>query len=130
MQDNTTGFLKHFWPMLPSLPWLVAAGVVALICAWLRFDLIEPLARSAACATEPAQVVCQIRSGLIELFQAERVGWAALLVSLVALLTQSRWLSGIGLLTGSAALILYSVEPGAAAVLLASMLLLRRGSSA
>ena len=104
--------------------------VVALACAWMRFELIEPLARAAACAAAPDTVLCQLRAGVIGLFQGERMGWAALGVAVLAALLGWRWLAGVALLGGAAALMLYSVEPGAVAALLATLLLLRRGSNA
>lgn len=117
------------WLVYPSLIWLVLAVVVASICLWLRLDLIEPLSRTAQCTANPDQLVCQLRSVLVSLFQGERVGWLALGVSLTGVLLQWRWLVAIGLLTGSAAMMLYSVEPGAAAVLLSTLFLLRSAKS-
>jgi len=113
------------WLVYPPVIWLMLAALVAGVCLWLRLDLIEPLARTAQCAAEPDQFVCQFRSFLVSLFQRERVGWFALGVSVVGVLTRWRWLLGLALLIGSAAMMLYSVEPGAAAVLLATLFLLR-----
>ncbi len=112
----------------PRLSWLLAAAVVALLAAWIRFELVEPLARSAACAADPSVALCQLRAFVVMLFQGERVGWVALLITVLGGLARWRWLTGAGLLIGAAALMLYSVEPAAAAVLLATTLLLRRAS--
>lgn len=116
--------------IFPSLGWLGAAVVVAAACAWMRFELIEPLARAAACTAAPDTALCQLRAAVIALFQGERMGWAALGVALLAALLGWRWLAGMALLGGAAALMLYSVEPGAVAALLATLLLLRRASNA
>ena len=113
------------WLAYPPLIWLSLAVLVASICLWLRLDLIEPLSRTAQCAANPDQIACELRAVLVSTFQGERVGWAALGVALTGVLLQWRWLVVIGLLAGSAAMMLYSVEPGAAAVLLSTLFLLR-----
>ncbi|MFK7966774.1 MAG: hypothetical protein AB8C46_22665 [Burkholderiaceae bacterium] len=117
------------WFARPPLVWLVLATLVACVCLWLRLDLIEPLSRTAQCAANPDQFACDLRAFLVSLFQRERVGWVALGVTLAGVLIQWRWLVGLGLLVGAAAMMLYSVEPGAAAVLVASLFLLRSAKS-
>ena len=112
----------------PRFAWLLAAVLVALFAAWIRFELVEPLARSAACAADPSTALCQLRAIVVALFQGERVGWVALAIAVAGGLMRWHWLAGLALLVGVAALMLYSVEPGAAAVLLASTVLLRRAS--
>lgn len=122
--DANSGWLVH-----PPLIWLFLAVLVAGICLWLRLDLIEPLSRTAQCAANPDQFACDLRSVLVSTFQGERVGWVALGVSLAGVLVRWRWMVAIGLLVGSAAMMLYSVEPGAAAVLLSTLFLLRPAKS-
>lgn len=117
------------WLVHPPIIWLVLAALVAAVCLWLRLDLIEPLSRTAQCVANPDQFVCEFRSLLVSLFQQERVGWVALGISLAGVLLHWRWLVAIGLLTGSAAMMLYSVEPGAASVLLGTLFLLRPAKS-
>ncbi len=117
------------WLARPPLVWLVLATFVACVCLWLRLDLIEPLSRTAQCTANPDQFICDLRAFLVSLFQRERVGWVAFGMAIVGVLIRWRWLVGLGLLVGSAAMMLYSVEPGAAAVLVATLFLLRSTKS-
>ncbi len=113
----------------PAITWLVAAAAVAGLSAWLRFDLLEPLTRTAQCAAAPDLFICQLRAVLIVLVQLERLGWIALAIVVIGLITGLRTIIAAGFLTGAAALMLYSVEPGAVAALLASIVLLRSKGS-
>lgn len=113
----------------PAIGWLAAATAVACLSAWLRFDLVEPLSRTAQCAANPEQFVCQARAVLILLVREERLGWIALVIVLIGTMTGWRSVLAAGFLTAAASLMLYSVEPGAVAVLLASIVLLRSKGS-
>ncbi len=126
MTDNPTSQEPIPWLPMPPLAWLIVTVAVATVAAWTRFELIEPLARSAACAADPGTALCRVRAVVVMLFQGERVGWAALVIALAGSVSGWRWLTGTGMVIGAASLMLYSVEPGAAAVLLASIALLRR----
>lgn len=126
MTDNTSLQTPVPWLPMPPAGWLLITVAVAILAAWTRFELVEPLARSAGCAADPGTALCRVRAVVVMLFQGERVGWAALVIALAGSMSGWRWLTGTGMVIGAASLMLYSVEPGAAAVLLASIALLRR----
>lgn len=128
MTNDTIPHQSTSWLPMPPVGWLLVTVAVAILAAWIRFELVEPLARSAGCAADPGTALCRLRAVVVMLFQGERVGWAALGIALAGSLLGWRWLAGVGMVIGAASLMLYSVEPGAAAVLLASVCLLRRPS--
>ncbi len=116
----------HPWP---PFRWLLAAALVIGASAWLRLHWIEPLAWSAHCASNPDQWLCAARSSMVMLIQHERLGWIALSGMALALFTRWRWLFVTAFLLGAASLMLYSVEPGAVATLVGSLVLLRQSPS-
>lgn len=120
----------------PGPIWLLAAVAVMSGSTWLRFEWIEPLSMAARCAASPQAWPCELRASIVMLIQHERLGWIALAVVIAGLLLRLASMraaayafNGAGFLVGAAALMLYSVEPGAVAVLLASLLLLRPGAA-
>ena len=106
-------------------PWLVAAAAMGGVAMWVRLELVEPLEWALACAPEPHQALCRLRSVTIALFQQQLIGWLATLTALSALVLRRRWLAGAALLIGTVAAVLYAVEPGLFGALLGLLGLLR-----
>lgn len=109
-------FLRAAWPTL----------LVMLAAGLLRYYAIEPEAIAHACQPDPWSGLCGARSALIQLFLGQRIGWAALLVALVALGLRRRWVASLALALAGAGLVLYSPEPSAAALVLSLLVLSRR----
>lgn len=112
------------WPVLVvSGVWLAAGGV--------RYGLIEPQAWSEVCeAARWQSVACVLRTATIESFVAQRVGWVALSLAVLATVTRWRPVAVGALAAGTAALVLYTADLGAPAVLLALLVLARHDEPA
>lgn len=68
-----------------------------------------------------------MRSWIIQSFVHQRIGWLALAIASVAMLTGWRLLAGIALFLACAGLILYTTELCAPAALLALLVFVRGG---
>mgnify|MGYP001225583893 CR=1 FL=1 len=108
--------LRAAWP----------AALVMLVAALLRFLAVEPEEIAHACQPDPWSGLCAARSALIQLFLGQRIGWAALLVAVAALLLRRRALASVALALAGAGLVLYSPEPSAAALVMSVVVLARR----
>ena len=117
------------WPS-----WFAPAAVVpgALVVAHLaRYRLVEPADLTALCATAAwDSPICALRTLVIQIFAAQRLGIAALVMALIAVLTRQRVIALLALATASVGLVLYSTNWSAPAVLLAALALLPRASAA
>ena len=109
-------FLGAAWPAL----------LVALVAGLLRYYAVEPEQIAHACQPDPWSGLCAARSALIQLFLGQRIGWAALLVAVVALVLRRRAVASVALALAGAGLVLYSPEPSAAALVMSLLVLARR----
>lgn len=116
---------------LGALQWAVPLVVLSMLTAYaLRHGLVEPETWAARCDAEPwGGWRCVLRSATVQTFAAQRLGTVALTLSLLATLVRWRWLAAAGLMTGGAALVLYSADLGAPAVLLAGLVLVSSATS-
>ena len=99
--------------------WAVAGGLALAAALAARHVLVEPGAMAQACDAQPWQPGCVVRSLVIQSFIHQRIAWAALGMAIAALLWRSRWLATAAFAIGLAALVLYSADLAAPAVLLA-----------
>jgi hypothetical protein len=116
------------WP-LRALPWLLllAFGFVA---ADLRFHLIESTAIADVCGSGQYSPWCNTRQVLIlgfqhHAFEASVYGVAALMAAAWALWSKQLWIAWLAAVLGVFALQLYCFEPGALALLIGCLRLLR-----
>lgn len=109
-------FLRAAWP----------AVLAMLAAALLRYYAIEPEHIAHACQPDPWSGLCAVRSALVQVFHDQRIGWAALLVAIAALLLRRRLLAVLALALAGAGLVLYSPEPSAAAAVASLLVLARR----
>jgi hypothetical protein len=113
--------------------WLVPVVVLlgALFLATLaRYRLVEPADLTALCdAAVWESPICVLRTVVIESFAAQRLGIAALVFSVLAVLTRQRAIALLALAIASAGLVLYSTDRAAPAALLAALALLPPTSS-
>ncbi|NLD53961.1 MAG: hypothetical protein GX652_04795, partial [Burkholderiaceae bacterium] len=89
--------------LLPLLALVAAAA--------LRFFAIEPSHLGHLCDPAPWSGWCAARTALIMAFRFQEIGWAALLVGIVATFVRRAWLGQLALALGLAGLVLYSYEP-------------------
>ncbi|MEB2319722.1 MAG: hypothetical protein OZ935_13815 [Pseudomonadota bacterium] len=109
-------FLRAAWPAL----------LLMLIAALLRYFAVEPESIAHACQPDPWSGLCGARSALIHAFLGQGIGWAALLVAVVAAILRRRAVASLALALAGAGLVLYSAEPSAAALVLSVLVLARR----
>ena len=123
----------HQRTLLPSpwawgLVWLVLGWALA---SWLRHGLVEPAVLTARCdaivwvqvqASGWAQVdwLCGLRTLTVQAFVNHRLANLALALAVLALLLRLRWLVQAALFASAAALVLYSTDRAALALLLAA----------
>lgn len=106
------------------LPWcgLILVGLGA---AWLRYGLVEQPALADLCTVAAAPAWCPLRQALVLGFLHEAYGVAALAASALALWRRSIVLATLAAALGGFALVLYNFEPGALALLLGCLRLVR-----
>jgi hypothetical protein len=126
--QTTSGGTGAGWP-LRALPWLLllAFGFVA---AGLRFHLIESTAIADLCGSGQYSPWCNTRQLLILGFQhhaydVSAYGTAALISAVLALWSKQVWIAWLAAVLGIFALQLYCFEPGALALLIGCLRLLR-----
>lgn len=111
-----------------ALQWTQALGVVALalvVSASLRHRLIEPAQVAAFCGSAGGgEPMCILRRAVVAMFAEQRLGWAAMLLSLLALWTRRRALGLLAIAVASAGLMLYCTRYAAPAAVLAALALL------
>lgn len=118
-------------PAAWGLFWLFLGWALA---SWLRHGLVEPALLTARCdAIVWSQVwaqgvwsqwasidgACLVRATTVQVFVNHRLATVALAVAVLALVLRRRWVAGVALFLGAAALVLYSTDRGTLAVLLA-----------
>jgi hypothetical protein len=122
---------------MSSAPWLrtvavpLAVALLAIAFASVaRYRLVEPAALTARCDAAPWDGAdCTLRTLTIQVFAAQRLGWTALALGVLATLLRRRALAWAALVAGSAALVLYSAALGAPAALLGALVLVRRAEA-
>jgi hypothetical protein len=111
-------------PLGLALAALAAASVA-------RQGLVEPADLTARCDAAPwSDWVCGMRTLLVQAFIEQRLGWAAVLAGALATLLRWRWLAWLGLVAGSAGLVLYCAGPAAVGALLSVLVCARPPSLA
>jgi len=105
-------------------PWLLIA-LVGLCAAWLRYGLIEQPALADLCSSTQPPAWCPLRQTLVLGFLHEIYGIAAIVAAALSLLRRSRVLAWLAAALGAFALLLYNCEPGALALLVGCLRLVR-----
>jgi hypothetical protein len=116
------------WPRL-ALPWLLLLSF-GLVAAALRYHLIESRDLADLCGSGGDSPWCDARRLLIlgffhRAYDISVYGGVALAVTLIALCSKQIWIAWLAATLGIFALQLYCFEPGAAALLLGCLRLLR-----
>ena len=112
--------------------------VVGFLCAllgwavatWLRHGLVEPALLTVRCDAwvwsplawadwAMLDMTCGLRTLTVQAFLHHRLAHVALVLAVLGGLLRARWMTGAALCLGAAALVLYSADRGALAVLLA-----------
>ena len=106
-----------------------SAGVALALAA--RHGLVEPAGLTAVCDATPwRDLTCALRTSTVQAFIEHRLGGSALALATLATLTRWRAAALAALAAGGAALVLYSAELGAVALLLGGLVCVRPGSTA
>lgn len=113
--------------------WLALLAVAGAAAA-LRYGVIEPSEVGDLCSGSLAPAWCHGRALLVRGFQHHAFGFtvygsAALLAAALALRSTRPWLAWLAAASGAFALELYCFEPGALALLIGCLRLLRLQSS-
>ena len=115
--------------LLRALPWLLLL-VFGCVAAGLRFHLIESTAIADLCGSGQYSPWCNTRQLLILGFQhhaydVSAYGMAALTAAALTLWSKQIWIAWLAAVLGVFALQLYCFEPGALALLIGCLRLLR-----
>lgn len=102
---------------------LLAAGLLA---ALLRYQLVEPPALAQRCAVDPAVAWCSLRALTVAGFLSNAFGNLALAAAALAMVWRRAATAWPAATLGVVALQLYCYETGALALLIGSLLLVRR----
>lgn len=119
--------MAPLWRRAPAWLGLLA---VALGAAWLRYGLIEPSVMGELCSGSHSPAWCDWRQWLVLGFQHHAAGVSvygvlALATAVLALLSKRPWAAWLAAAAGVFALELYCFEPGALALLIGCLRLLR-----
>jgi hypothetical protein len=114
--------VKRLFPI--ALPWLLILGI-GLLAAWLRYGFIEPPTLAHRCEDANAPGWCGIRSALVIGFNSYGFGIAAIIATVLALLSKKPWLAALAAALGLLALTLYCYYAGAVALLIGCLRLVR-----
>jgi hypothetical protein len=113
---------------VPAAGWRAAAAPLALIALGLglglgaRYGLVEPASLTQTCDAAPwRDLTCTLRTLTVRAFVDQRLALLALGLAVLAVSSRWRWATGSAMATGSAALVLYSADIAAPAVLLAAL---------
>jgi hypothetical protein len=120
----------RFLARRPVLRGLVLAAVIGAIAFALRTFAIEPASIAHACDPAPWHGTCAARTALMRSFVHQEIGWAALVVGVLATVLRGRRTAAAALGLGAAGLVLYSYEPAAVGALLGLLVLVRASADA
>ena len=105
------------------------AGVALALAA--RHGLVEPTELTAVCDAAPwRDWACALRTSTVQAFTHHRLGGAALALAALASVTRWRAATLAALAAAGAAVVLYSTELGALALLLGALVGVRPGAFA
>jgi hypothetical protein len=108
------------------LPWLLLV-IVGFATAWLRYGFIEPAALAHMCDKGNANIPasCGFRHAVVIGFNTYSFGFAALIVTAIALVSKNRFIAWLAAALGVFALIIYCYYAGAVALLVGCLRFLR-----
>lgn len=114
--------------MSPGQTVLTVVSVCATaltLAAAARHGLVEPADITARCDGGAQDAWCTVRAWTIQAFVNQRLGWAALVLAVIATWTARRSVAAAALFVACAGLILYTTELCAPAALLALLVFVR-----
>ena len=103
---------------------LLPAALAAALAGWARYGLIESHAQAQSCLAGAGGAACILRALLVAAFNSGALGLAAVLSAALALLWRRTVSAALSLALGVGALLLYSAQSGALALLVGALLLL------
>lgn len=109
------------------LEWMGVAAVFA-IAAFVRYQLIQPPEVAQACELAGAPWWCEVRMLVIRSFANFGLGYAAMVMALLTVITRNRWVAWVATMVGAAGLSLYCYEPAAVSFVVGVLVLARAQS--
>lgn len=116
--------------------WRVAAAPSALVVLAMglalgaRYGLVEPASLTETCDAAPwRDLTCTLRTLSVRAFVHQRLALLAFGLAVLAVTSRWRWATWSAMATGSAALVLYSADIAAPAVLLAALVCMQSGTA-
>ena len=113
---------------LPLILLLVALALWLAASYGLRYSLMEDPQWVGTCVAEAVRWECQVRANLGRLIHLQVMGWAALVIAVIAFFVRARVgsaLAIVALLFGLPALALYNASLAVFAVVIAGLRLVR-----
>ncbi|GLQ89567.1 hypothetical protein [Dyella flagellata] len=107
-----------------ALPWFLLVAI-GLLAAWLRYGFIQPPELAHLCDDAKGPAWCSARAAIVIGFNTYGYGIAAIIATAPALLCRKPWLACLAAALGLFALTLYCYIPGAIALLIGSLRLVR-----
>lgn len=114
--------VRRFFPI--ALPWFLLL-IFGLFAAWLRYGFIEPPELAHLCDDANGPAWCGVRTAIVLGFNSYGFGIAAIVVTALSLIWKKPWLAWLATALGVLAVILYCYYPGAIALLIGSLRLVR-----
>jgi len=111
-----------------SRPWLIASAVCALAFL-VRYLLIQPPQIAHQCDAGAGPWWCAIRLAIILSYSGWGLGYASLATCVLALWYRRVLFGALALSCGTAAIVLYCYEPGALAMVVGALVLVRAQNS-
>lgn len=113
---------RRFFPI--ALPWLLLLAF-GLFTAWLRYGFIEPPELAHRCDDANGPAWCGVRAAIVIGFNSYGFGVAAVIAAALSLIWKKTWPAWLAAALGVLAVILYCYYPGAVALLVGSLRLVR-----
>lgn len=114
----------------PSALLVLALGLGLGLGLGARYGLVEPASLTHTCDAAPwRDLTCTLRTLTVRAFVDQRLALLALGLAVLAVSSRWRWATGSAMATGSAALVLYSADIAAPAVLLAALACVRSATA-
>ncbi|NMF97147.2 hypothetical protein GPA27_07090 [Aromatoleum toluolicum] len=126
-----SGNEKRWSGAVARLVWVSSIVLAAVLL--LRYAVLEAGVFPADCKPQFAdgpEGLCVAKWALVQMFMQQRLGWASLMLGVLAFVSRRRSVAWGGWLTGIAGLVLYSFDYAAVGALLSLLVLAHDGAQA
>lgn len=117
---------SSFRPNKAKAAALATVAVIALAAAtYVRFEVIQNKALTAACIADPSTAICFAREAILPIFQQSLFGLGAIAAAILTIAMPNALFAGLTLITAAFGLVLYNVTLSALAIALLVLALAR-----